>query len=191
MPLCHPHAPSPITIPHGAPKTEPQRLGFGFRPNPPPRLAFRERTAPPPPPPPGTCHRPTPKHYPPSPFHTARPKPSHNGSVSSFGPTTSPTPRCVSAQPPPLPSPHTHHRATPTQHPPFPFHAARLKPSHGGLVSGFSPKPPRVSQPHNPAAAAARYMPLRHPHVPCTAAVSYGAPATEPQQLGFGFLALN
>jgi hypothetical protein len=102
VPPCHPHAPSPVAVPHGAPETEPKRLGFGFWPKPHPRLAFCERTAPHPPPP-GTCHRATPKHHPPLPFHTACPKPSQNGLVSGFGPSPLPASHFASALPP------THH----------------------------------------------------------------------------------
>ena len=90
---------------------------------------------------------------------------------------------------PPLPPPRTCHRATPTHHPPLPFHTACPKPSHGGSVSGFSPKPPspHVLQPHNPppAAATAWYGPPCHPHAPSAAIIPHGVPATEPRQLGY------
>jgi hypothetical protein len=69
VPPCHPHAPSPTPVPHGVPKTEPRRLGFGiFTQTPLPSSCFA--TAPPPP---GTGHRATPMHHLPLPFHAARP----------------------------------------------------------------------------------------------------------------------
>ena len=81
MPLCHSHAPSSVAFPHGAPQIEPQLLGFGFRPSPPPHLTFCKHTAPHPPPP-GMCHHATPTHCPPLLSHIVRPKLSHNGPVS-------------------------------------------------------------------------------------------------------------
>src|SRR5882762_2283691 len=80
-----------------------------FQPKPAPRLAFRKRTTPPPPLP-RTHHHPTPTQRPPLPFHTARLKPSHSGSVSDFGPKF--TPRLAfhkhATPPPPLPRIHHH-----------------------------------------------------------------------------------
>jgi hypothetical protein len=140
---CHPDAPSPTAVSHGAPETEPQQLGFWFRPNPPPRLAFRERTVPPPPPP-GTCHRAIPKHHPPSPFHTARPKPSHNGSVLGTSTETPPASRFAIARPhrhnylvrtttPPL---RTHnHSATSSYHPPLLFGRPQTEPRGSASIS--------------------------------------------------------
>ncbi|KIM72530.1 hypothetical protein PILCRDRAFT_829688 [Piloderma croceum F 1598] len=147
MPPCHPDAPSPITVLHGAPKTEPQQLSFWFWPNPPPRLAFHKRTAPPPPSPPGTCHHatqaPSPIAVPhgapetpprlsfrncttpPPPPPPSRLKPSHNGSV--LGILTQTPPR-LSAPPPPSPYP-PHPTASPHR-PPLPFHMVHPKPSH-------------------------------------------------------------
>jgi hypothetical protein len=94
------------------PKTEPRQLCFGF--------FWPARSTP--------CvsrtHNPTttttsyaPSHHPytpsPSPFYTARPKLSHNGSVSGFGPN--PLPACLlfheHTAPPPQP-PHMRHHTT-------------------------------------------------------------------------------
>ena len=72
--------------PPSPPLAAPRQLGFRFFGPPAPRLTFRKcTTPPPPPPPPHTCHCITPTHHPPSPFHMAHPKLSHNSSVSGFG----------------------------------------------------------------------------------------------------------
>src|SRR5882762_2174404 len=107
-----------------------------FQPKPAPRLAFRKRTTPPPPLP-RTHHHPTPTQRPPLPFHTARLKPSHSGSVSDFGPKFTPRLAFREHATPPPPLPRIHHHPTPTQHPPLLFHTAHPKPSHSGSVSDF------------------------------------------------------
>jgi hypothetical protein len=105
-----------------------------------------DSVTPPPPPPPRTHHHATCTHRPPLPFHTARLKPSHSGSVSHFWPK--PTPHLVfrkRATPPP-PPPRTCHHPTPTHRPALPFHMVHLKPSHVSSVSVSWPKPaPRLA----------------------------------------------
>ena len=93
------HPSSPPTAPL-QPETEPRF--WVYYPN--PHLMHRDRTTPPPPSL-STCHHATPTHHPPSPFHAACLKPSHNSSVLSFGPTPLPALHFASA-PPPL----HHHR---------------------------------------------------------------------------------
>jgi hypothetical protein len=107
----------PHTIPHRRftrrARNRATTARFRFLAQPPPCLAFRERTAPPPLPH-RTHHPTTPMHHPPSPFHTARPKPSHNGSVSSFfSPDPLPASRFASARP------HHHYHIVPTTPPPL------------------------------------------------------------------------
>ena len=106
-----------------------------------PCLAFHERTALPPPPPPHTHHHPTPTHHPPSPFHMARPKPSHNSSVLGFGPNPLPASCFTSTQP----HRHHHHHTTPHHHPPSPFCMVHLKSSHDGSVSAFLASTPSLA----------------------------------------------
>src|SRR5882762_3908444 len=66
-----------------------------------PRPAFHKGTTPSPPPP-RTHHHPTPMHHPQLLFYMPRPKPSHNGLVSSFWLKPHPPP-CISR---------THHPTT-------------------------------------------------------------------------------
>ena len=78
-------------------------------------------------------------HQPPSLFHMACLKLSHNSSVSGI---LTQTPPCLlfrdHTTPPP---PHMHHPPTPTHRPPSLFHTACLKPSHSGI---FTQTPPHL-----------------------------------------------
>ena len=123
----------------------------GFVPNPLPSPCTSNRTGTPQPTPP--LHHPTALfHRPLLPFYTARTKPSHDGSVSGFGPNPFPCLALCERTTPPSPSPDTHHLTTSPHHPPLPFLTAHPKSSHVGSVSGFWPKPlplPHVSRTHN------------------------------------------
>src|ERR1700676_5292991 len=128
---------------------------------------------------------PTPTYCPPSPFHTAHPKPSHNGSVSYIW--LKPHPRLAfheGTTPPPPPPPCTYHHPTPMHCPQSPFHMPRPKPSHDGSVLSFWLKPhppPCVSQKHHPTTTTTTsYAPPPRPYALSSIAVSHAVPKTEP-----------
>jgi hypothetical protein len=99
-PSRHPPPPHSTAVLHGAPETEPHKLGFGFWPQAPPARVC-ECTAPPPPPL-YLRHPTTIPLYPPLPFHTAYLKPSHISSVSGFRPQAPPPASvCERTAPPP------------------------------------------------------------------------------------------
>jgi len=165
-PPSHPYTMSPVAVSHGVPETEPQQLGFGF--------STQNRSSP--------CISQT-TQRPPLPFHMARLKPSHSGSVSDFGPKFAPRHHhyLVYTTTPPLRNvPHccftqrTQNRAT----------AARFQ--------IFDPNPLPTShftnaQPHHHHHHHHHH--LIHPLL--LTSISNGAPTTEPQWLGFRFLAFN
>src|ERR1700683_1762641 len=72
----------------------------------------------------------------------AHPTVSHTGLF--FGFLAQPPPPLVFCKPttPPPPPPHAHRLTISPHHSPLPFPMAHPKSSHGGLVSGFWPKPP-------------------------------------------------
>src|SRR5882762_2946164 len=91
-PSHHPYAPSPLPFHTAHPKSSHNGSVSGFGPNPLPAcLPFCKHTAPPPQPP-RTRHHTTSMHHPPSPFHMACLKLSHNSSVLDFGPNP---PHCL------------------------------------------------------------------------------------------------
>jgi hypothetical protein len=190
-PITPQHPPPPHAAPF-QPATEPRQLGCGFLAQTPPHLAFCECTAPPPPPAPCTRHQATPTHHPPSPFHTARPKPSHNSSVLAQPPPHLAFHGRTASPPPAPPPPCTHHHATSMHHPPSPFHTALPNPSRNGAVSGFrpNPSPPCISRACSPTTTTSTsYAPPLHPYAPSPFTILHGAPEIKPQRLGFGFLA--
>jgi hypothetical protein len=157
-----------------------------FGPNP-PRLAFRERTAP--------------HHHHHHLYTTVPPlrtvprcrftRRARNRATAArlrvFGPT--PHPRPVFRErtaPPPPPSPHRHHRTTPTYHLLLLFHTACPQPSHGCSAVGFGPTPhPRLAfrkrtAPHHHHHIVRATVP---PYTPSPTAVPHGAPTTEPRRV--------
>ena len=131
---------------------------------PPPCLTFHERTAAPPPPPlPGTCHHATPKHRPPSLFHTAHPKPSHNGLVSNLLPKPLPASHFAIARP------HHHHHHLICITPP-PLHTIPHRRFTQLGFRYFDPNPslPLVLRLHDPTTTTTLYTPPPHHYVPTT-----------------------
>ena len=189
-PLPHPYVPSSVAVSHGAPETEPQRLGFiYFAQTPsPPRISRRHHPtttttsyAPP-------CHPYTPSTI--AVLHGAS-KSSHDGLVSAFGPNPLHASRCVNTPP------HHHHNIICTTTPPLHticHHHFTRRTLYQVATARFrfsAQTPPLAlcsmsAQPHH-----------RH-HFICTTtpplrtipfAVSHGAPEIEPRRLGFGLLA--
>jgi hypothetical protein len=135
-------------------------------------------------------HHPTPTHYIPSPFHTARMKLSHNGTVSYFF-TQTPSRPCISQTHQP---PTTTTSCTPPSHPyapssiAVPHGAHETEPQwHGFVFFTQTPSLPRISQTHQPPTTTTSCTPPSHPYAPSSTAVSHGVPKTEPKRLGFIF----
>jgi hypothetical protein len=174
VPPPHLYSPSPVPASHGMPETEPQRLGFGVltQTHPLPRVArMHDPTTT------ITSYAQPPHPYAPPPpllpLRTARPKPSHSGSVSVFHPNPSPLLVFRDRTTPPPPPPRTYYRHTPTHRPPCPLHTAGPKPSHSGSVSELRPNPPprlafhgHTAPPPPPPGTCCCPTPKHHPPCP-------------------------
>ncbi|KIM79076.1 hypothetical protein PILCRDRAFT_10734 [Piloderma croceum F 1598] len=175
------HPPPPHAVPL-QPETERRQLGFGFFGPPALRLAFREHTTPPPPPPPPprTRRRTAPAHCPPSPFRAARPKSSHNGLVSGFGPTPLPGSHFMSAQ-----LHHHHHHLIRTTTLPLrtiPCRCFTRRALNRATTAQFRDlaQPPSlapISRAHSSTTTTiTSYAPPHCPYAPSPVAVSHGTP---------------
>jgi hypothetical protein len=156
-----------------------------FGPNPPPHLAFRERTAPPTTTITRTHHRTTHTHRPPPPFHMARPQPSHGSSVAGFGPTPHPRPAFHERT-----APHHHHHLVGTTVPPLCTisrrcftRRARNRATAARLLVLAQPPTSRFAsaQPHPTTTTTTILYALSYP--PSPTAVPHGAPSTEPRRV--------
>ena len=123
------------------------------------------------------------------------PKLSHGGSVVGFWPEAIPTSCFADAQPH-----HHHHRChlvrtttTPLRtvlHRRFTRRARSRATTARFRIFWLKPHPPpHISQTHHSTTTTTLYAPPSHPYTPFSIAVSHGAPETEPQWLGFVFLA--
>ena len=182
--------PSPITLDHQFTRHSRNRaiaLGFVvFAPQPVSSPCTCERTAPPPPQAYPHCTTTSP-HRPAPPFRTAYPKTSCHARFRGFPPLVPLLPRVCKCNSPP----HLQLISTVPPPPPIALHPrfARRTQKRAAMlvfvVFGPSPSPALCLQTQRPTTTTTSSAPPHHLPPSLSAAISVGAPKTEPHRLGF------